>query len=336
MPSASSPAQIRPSAAADRVQEEAALWFARMRGEQVSSAQRTRFDAWLAAEAAHRREYEILEQVWDQSGRLAPQARGKPDSGRGRFVRNAASLAGVAVLCAWLGFAWFDGRISTDTGERQHIRLADGSELDVAPHTRLRVKFSASQRRLELGEGQIVVSVAADSRRPFEVHAGGGVIRDIGTRFEVQASGGRARVLVSEGIVEISVPAMGEGASRRLKAGEAAELDGTAVSPARPVDAAASLAWTKGQLGFDAVPLAEVISALNRYRKTPIDLDDPALAGIRISGVFLFDDEAATLRALEQVAPVNFVPVAGRVLARHSNKMAHDNKNKRANDDGFK
>lgn len=185
VPTAFPPDQTRPSA--ERMQVEAALWFARMRGGRATDDLRDRFNLWLAADAAHRREYEILEQIWDKSGQLVPQARGKPDLGRARLLRGAASLAGAAVLCVWLGMAWFGGRISTDVGERQHIQLAGGSELDIAPRTRLRVRFDGTRRRLELEEGRIVVSVAADPRRPFEVHAGGGVIRDIGTRFEVQA-----------------------------------------------------------------------------------------------------------------------------------------------------
>lgn len=310
VPTAFPPDQTRPSA--ERMQEEASLWFARMRGGRVTDDLRARFDRWLAADAAHRREYEILEQIWDQSGRLVPKTRGKPDLGRARLLRGAASLAGTVVLCVWLGMAWLGDRISTDAGERQHIRLADGSELDIAPRTRLRVRFDGTRRRLELEEGRIVVSVAADPRRPFEVHAGGGVIRDIGTRFEVQADRTRAKVVVAEGIVEIGIPARGDGLFRRLKAGEAAELDGAGVSRTRPADPAASLAWTKGQLVFDAAPLAEVISALNRHRKIPIEIGDPALVHVRISGVFLIDDEAAALRAIEQVAPVSFAPAGGR------------------------
>lgn len=285
------------------------MWFARMRGEHVTEVQHAAFTAWLADDG-HRREYEILKQVWEQSGQLAPQA------GRKRSAITAATLAGVATLCAWLGFSGFDGRITSDPGERQHIRLADGSELDVAPHTRLRVKFNGTGRRLELDEGQLVVSVAPDPQRPFEVAAGGGVIRDIGTRFEVQADPERTRVVVAEGIVEISLLARSGSASRSVKAGEAADFDATNISLPQSVDTITALAWTKGQLGFDAAPLADVVSALNRYRKTPIALDDPTLARIRISGVFLLDDEAAALRALQQVAPVRFVPAAGRVLAQ--------------------
>ncbi|MBA3998265.1 MAG: hypothetical protein C0489_05925 [Candidatus Accumulibacter sp.] len=316
MQPASSSIHVRPSPADERAQEEAALWFARMRGERVTELQRAHFAAWLAADEIHRREYEILERIWDQSRQLAPTAKAKADSSRGHLLRNAGGVIGVVLFCAWLGLAWFDGRIATDPGERQHIRLADGSELDVAPRTRLRIKFDASQRRLELDEGRIVVEVAADPQRPFEVIAGGGIIRDIGTRFEVDAHEGSTRVTVAEGIVEIVVPANGEGAFRRLKAGETADLDGKAVSPTQAVDTAASLAWTKGQLVFDSAPLADVISALNRYRKTPVDLDAPTLAGTRISGVFLLDDEASALRALEQVAPIRFLPATGRVVAR--------------------
>jgi transmembrane sensor len=77
-----------------------------------------------------------------------------------------------------------------------------------------------------------------------------------------------------------------------------------------------ALAWTKGQLVFDAAPLAEVVSMLNRYRKTPIELADPSLANIRVSGVFLIGDESAAPRALERVAPVEFVAKGNAVEAR--------------------
>jgi transmembrane sensor len=309
-PSAEStePAQFH---ADDRVQEEAALWFARMRGEAVSTRRRARFDAWLAADAAHRREYEILQQIWDQSARLVP-----PQAGRRRLLKGATALASLAALAFWLNLAWFDGRISTEGGERRHMQLADGSELDIAPNTRLRVKLGDTLRSVELSEGQIAITVAADPNRPLEVRAAGGVIRDIGTRFEVQASQRQGHVAVAEGIVDISVSAQGENITRRLRAGEATDFNEQGIAAPQAVEAATALAWTKGQLAFDAVPLAQVILVLNRYRKTPIDLADPALASLRVSGVFLIDDENAALRALETVAPIRFVPEADRIIAR--------------------
>jgi transmembrane sensor len=222
-------------------------------------------------------------------------------------MRAAASLAGIALVCGWLGLAWLDGRMATDPGELRHMTLADGSELDIAPNTRLRVKFDAGLRRLELDEGQIAVSVATDSQRPFEVAAGGGLIRDIGTRFEVSTGRERTHVVVAEGMVEISVPAMGNSTAQlRVGAGEEVEFDGWKASPVRRVDAATSLGWTRGHLEFDATSLVDIAAALNRYRRMPIKLGDPTLRRIRISGVFLIDDEVGALRAIERVAPVRF------------------------------
>lgn len=296
----------------ERFQLEAALWFARLRSDDVSNAERAAFASWLEADLRHRREFDILEQVWNASERLRPQANDKPK--RRRALRAAAGLAGVALVCGWLGWAWLGGRMATEPGERRHLRLADGSELDIAPNTRLRVKFDSALRRLELEEGQIAVSVASDPQRAFEVAAGGGIIRDIGTRFEVDAGRERTRVTVTEGMVEVKLPAVAA-APRKVGAGEAAEFDGLEVLPAHPVDAAAMLGWTMGKLVFDAAPLGEVVAALNRYRRMPIELGDPALGSIRISGVFLIDNEAAVLRAIERVAPVKFIPNAANVKA---------------------
>jgi transmembrane sensor len=301
------------SPATERIQEEAALWFARQRGDEVADAERAAFAAWLDADARHRHEFALLEQLWDASSQLRPAEAAKPK--RRQALRAAASLAGIALVSGWLGWTWLDGRVATNPGELRHMKLADGSELTFAPDTRLRVKFDSGRRRLELDEGRIAVLVAADPQRPFEVATGGGLIRDIGTRFEVDAGRERTRVTVAEGMVEIDLPAANS-APRKVGAGEAAEFGGRAVSPARPVDAAAALAWTKGQLAFDAAPLAEVVTALNRYRRTPIELADPSLASIRVSGVFLIGDENTALRALALVAPLEFVAKGSAVEAR--------------------
>ncbi len=298
----------------ERVQEEAALWFARLRGDGVSDAERADFAAWLDADVRHRREYETFEQMWDASSLLQP-----PVPRRRRALRAVTSLTAIAFVCGWLGWAWLDGRMATDPGELRHMKLADGSELAVAPNTRLRVKFSSDRRRIELDEGQIAVSVATDRQRPFEVAAGGGVIRDIGTRFEVDAGRNRTRVTVAEGMVEIDLPAS-DAAPQKVGAGETVDFASQEVSPVRPADAAA-LAWTKGRLVFDAAPLTEVVAALNRYRRTPIELADPSLGNIRISGVFMIDDGRMALRALEQVAQIEFVPKAGKMEARPGGQL---------------
>lgn len=295
----------------ERIQEEAARWFARKRSDEASPADHAAFAVWLEADPRHRREFAILETMWDTSARLRPRAAGPA---RKRGLPAVAALAGAALLAAWLIQARTDEALVTGAGERRHLQLADGSELDMAPGTRLNVHYRWSERRLELERGQIAIAVAGRSLRPLVVAAGGGLIRDIGTRFEVTVEQDRTHVAVAEGVVEISLA--GDATAQRVGAGEGVEFGANAVSAPKPEDVAASLAWTRGQLAFDAEPLNRVVTALNRYRKKPIVISEPELGDIRLSGVFLIDDEEGTTRAIGQVAPVDFVAQTNRVEMR--------------------
>lgn len=67
---------------------------------------------------------------------------------------------------------------------------------------------------------------------------------------------------------------------------------------------------------FDAAPLADVVTALNHYRRKPIELADSSLASIRISGVFLIGDGDTALRALERLAPVQFELIGSKIVGR--------------------
>ena len=176
------------------MQEAAAQWFARLRGDAVNASTRAEFAAWLAADPAHAEEYALLEQLWDNAARLQTRPR---KSGR---ALAAAAVAATALFLGWFNLAPpADTLLSTAAGERRHVQLDDGSELDLAPLTQVNVRFGKGQRQLELAQGSIAISVAADAQRPFEVLAGSNRIRDIGTRFTVDRLGGDVRVGVAEG-----------------------------------------------------------------------------------------------------------------------------------------
>ncbi|MCB4362079.1 FecR family protein [Quatrionicoccus australiensis] len=294
----------------ERAQEEAAFWFARLHGENVSREERATFAGWLAGSPENAREFGILEQIWNHSACLAPQA--KPRARR--LLHGAAGLAAMALLASWLFHTAPGELVATGIGERKHLQLSDGSELDLAPRTRLHFRLDKDQRHIELHEGQIAINVGADPQRPLEVVANGHHIRDIGTRFVVETGAKQTRVSVAEGLVEIR-PANGDAATQRLAAGEEVSVTDGKIGPVLAVDRSILLAWTKGQLAFEGQPLNEVIATLNRFRKTPIILDEPNLGGMRISGVFLIDKEETALIALRQIAGLRFLESNGMVHA---------------------
>ena len=75
----------------------------------------------------------------------------------------------------------------------------------------------------------------------------------------------------------------------------------------QPVDVATLTAWRQGKTVFNDTPLAEVVREVNRYRAQPIQVA-PALARVRISGVFDVDDTGAFLKALPALVPLRSSP----------------------------
>ena len=58
------------------------------------------------------------------------------------------------------------------------------------------------------------------------------------------------------------------------------------------------LAWRSGKARFREEPLGNVLHSLNRYFDTPIELGDPSLADLPVTGEFDVRDRDTTVRAL--------------------------------------
>ncbi len=58
------------------------------------------------------------------------------------------------------------------------------------------------------------------------------------------------------------------------------------------------MAWTERRLVFQDMPLDAVIREFNRYRTHPLVLDDPALAALKISGIFDLSDTESLIAYL--------------------------------------
>jgi transmembrane sensor len=62
------------------------------------------------------------------------------------------------------------------------------------------------------------------------------------------------------------------------------------------------LAWRSARLEFTKTPLAEAVDLFNRYKPASaarLELADPALAGVRVTGVFRADNVEAFVLLLE-------------------------------------
>jgi transmembrane sensor len=231
------------------------------------------------------------------------------------------------VLVLGLGAAlWIAGRpatqvMSTAVGQQRQVRLTDGSQLTLNTNTLVAITLTATRRDIYLRRGEAHFDVVHDASRPFFVHAGDAVIRDVGTRFEVRLNSARnIDVLVDEGQVEVRGPRAAAGPAgpqretagaadgwvRALSAGEQLRIAGprleiNSVSPRQVAD---DLAWREGALVFQGEPLAQALAEVGRYTRTRIVLTGPKIASLPISGRFRTDDVPGFFQALQAALPV--------------------------------
>lgn len=200
----------------------------------------------------------------------------------------------------------------TAHAEQSTWRLPDGSVMHLNTDTQVSVKFSAGERRIEIDRGQAHFSVIHDPARRFRVMAGQTEVVAIGTEFDVYRRTRDTVVTVVQGRVAVlprspSPPMTSDvprpdGTARidesfrsvELAAGQQIRISNDA-ERAEPVMANLheSTAWLQRQIVFEQRPLGEVASEFNRYSRVPIEIDDPNLATLRISGVFnAYDTES--------------------------------------------
>lgn len=286
------------------IEAKARYWFACQQSRTLSAEERRALADWLAASREHDTAWVRVERDWQSlerfrgglSGELRRARHHRPWYRNSGYFRGAIAVLALAAL-PLLHHGWTGTTQSWQTaaGERRHIVLADGSQMDLDTATRMTVTQGWFKRQIELDTGEIYLDVAPDWR-PFLVMAAGTRIRDIGTRFSVRNAAGKLTVQVAEGAVEI----IHEDRNLLLRSGEMAS--------GQPPDDRWQLTalqgeianWRQGVLVFDRHPLSEVLQELARYHAVQLDLSDPGLAGKQVSGRFQLDEFDTTLRIIAE------------------------------------
>ncbi len=260
--------------------------LARYLAGEASPAERAQVAAWAGADAANATELDRLQAAW-----AARETPGAWDVDRAwtrldsRLATATASvdlelmpvarrsayrwLAAAAVLVVAGAGVWLATRsgprvYETAVGERRQISLPDGSEVVLAPASRLTIQpgYGKSERSLLL-DGRAWFEVHHDEARPFRVRARLAVVEDLGTEFEIDATSPEIKVAVVSGSVSVTI---GSGAPMML-----GPQDLGRVGPAgqgEVVHRAAVerlIAWRKGTLAFENRPVGQVLDEMERW-----------------------------------------------------------------------
>ena len=293
---------------APAVVEQASEWLMLQWGGDLHGEQRQAFAQWQAADPEHRRAWQRLQHLQQTLGGVPADSaravlRDAPDSQR----RAALKLLGVLLVAGGSGYlvqrsepwqaAFAEHR--TATGEIRHVTLSDGTRLDLNSDSAVDLRFSATERRIRLIRGEILLTSGHDPQRPLIVETAAGDVQALGTRFAVRELDDGSRVDLFEGRLRVTQL---HGAAMQMQAGDSLWFNQLQSSALPAVDANNS-SWTEHRLIAERQPLGEFVAQLSRYRPGLLRCDQ-AVSGLRLTGVFPLDDTDAILAALERSLPV--------------------------------
>jgi transmembrane sensor len=329
------------------ISQEAAEWFARMKDPHVPLQDRRNFVRWLKQSQVHVAEYLtvagidgglrraqlplMLSDVFPSNVVSLFAGADEPSGGSMDVAPVRRKIAAAIAVCALAGLllfgvstVWTERSIATELGEWKTATLADGSELQLGPHTLLKFDLDDEQRTVALVRGEAYFKVAKDATRPFVVEAKAFAVRAVGTEFAISHRENELVVTVSEGLVrvarraksakasavddgpsELSVPI---GAEHQLRI-----VDAWPVTPSR-IDLGPALAWRDRQLTFKAGDtLADAVEEFNLRNLLQLQID-PRAAVLTVRGSFPADNPVAFAQSIDKTSPVAVRRLAANIL----------------------
>lgn len=226
-----------------RQARQALRWVIRCSAGPLPEPQQRALQRWLLADPRHARAWHQQQAFWQRLDAAGPEVLAalpeltadrqglRPIAPRRRLPWLLASAAALVLMVAATPYALLLARSDVRSSDAPRVvQLDDGSTAVLDAGTALALAFDGQQRRVRLLRGQAWFQVAHE-QRPFQVEAGGGQIRDIGTAFSVSMQGATITTEVSEGVVDVHP---GDGNVQRLRVGQVRVFrDGRWLQPLR-------------------------------------------------------------------------------------------------------
>jgi transmembrane sensor len=345
---------MNPSKDSTAIEAAAADWFAKREAGRWRAEDQAHLEAWLDASTANRIAYIRLQTAWERSGRLkalgagvpagtipprdswgfvaSPKASTPADAEHylqqapkmravlsRRFAREVAIslVIMMAVGTVWQFLVNNAHSYTTQIGAISTVPLSDGSKITLNTDSQIRVALNASERRIELDQGEAYFEVAKDAARPFIVAIADKRVIAVGTKFSIRREHDDIRVLVTEGRVRIErngsssrTPETQLAAGSQARTAQAAVL----VNQPPPMEMEQLLSWRTGYIVFRDTSLADAVADFNRYTTRKIVIEDPAIADIRIGGNFRSGNADAFLSLIQSGFPIHVEQHTDRIV----------------------
>jgi transmembrane sensor len=295
----------------EQILAEACGWFIDCNEGELDASGRESFNQWLRRSPEHVRAYLEIAAAWQDSSRLNgarpldPAALAAMDQASrkrlgGKLPWLFLAVAASVLLTVGVRFMSQRNVYTTGIGELHSIVLADGSAVELDTRSQLHVRFSHTERIVELVYGQAVFRVKTEAARPFIVLSSGTRVRAVGTQFDVYRKTTGTTITVIEGRISVTEVSAAAGSETPILVSAGEQLNLTRQTPRRAIhtDVAAAISWTQRRLVFDETPLSEAVAEFNRYNSRQIIIEDASLANYHIRGTFEAGDPGRLLQFL--------------------------------------
>ena len=343
----------------DSIETEACAWISQLDGDRRPSAEdMAALREWINRSPLHGQELRRLAELWGDLNMLTDLAPGLDNIATPRKANwlsrlvtpvfsplfgplfgpllaprlplataFATALVLVASMLVWNNVQHSQPShqfFTTQIGEQRLEQLPDGSSVQLNTASEVEIDFSSGKRKVRLLQGEAHFTVAHDKSRPFEVFAGNGMVRAVGTAFSVYLKDKDVEVTVTEGRVEVASRVDNQSLATdstepsdnpdikaevttepeqltKLSAGQNISFNDH-VQPIQTLKAdevARKLSWRDGMLVFSGESLEQVVEQVSRYTSQAIVITDPDIRDVRIGGYFKAGDTNAMFEALE-------------------------------------
>jgi len=326
-----------PDRNADAIELQAANWVMHSQQRRLSPRQARAFARWRQADPRHAEAARRAERAW----RAAEILRSDPALA---IPERVAPRIGPVALPAWLAPAgWRPARAvalaalllvswlvlhdsrwllplhsdhHTVTGEVRNLLLEDGTGIQLGSRSALNIRYTASERRVQLLSGEAIFTPAprdGSEPRAFVVEVAGATATALGTRYLVRAEDDhRGLVAVLEHSVDVRLhqrPAAGRD-HHQVRSGETVVFDTRQGIAVADIDPEHEASWSQGMLVFRRAPLDRIIQRLADYRGGRILVARQELKSQPVSAVFQLRnlDNAAQILSRELDARIVELP----------------------------
>lgn len=291
----------------------------------------------LKAQQAYAAHY--VNKICQQAAVKEQMPQGNKESRNSRRMRYGITAAAVLVLLAgigWLADLTFTTRTQQQKTEvrdvvrsKSNITLPDGTQVILNAGSKLTYddEFKGQTREVRL-TGEAYFDVVHDAQHPFIIHTGTGIIKVLGTSFNVRDYENEPsfETTLIRGRVEVNLNANNtnkivlkpgekvvvtkrQALSRKNRASE------VTIKPFTITEGlVAEISWTKGQLAFVNTPLSDIARDLDRQFGVRIRFQSDRVKEYKYTGVFDETNAEEILKILSLSRKFRFVQEKDEII----------------------